>query len=101
MSKNPINVALVGFGFSGSTFHAPFLSALEDYNWCCVMSSNSEKVKASLPNVRVESDFTKVLKDPALDLIVIATPNATHYRIKSNRDRWIPMAFALPTSHTK
>ncbi len=81
MSKNPINVALVGFGFSGSTFHAPFLSALEDYNLCCVVSSNSEKVKASLPNVRVESDFTKVLKDPDLDLIVIATPNITHYAL--------------------
>jgi len=79
--KTPINVALVGFGFSGSTFHAPFLSALDDYNLCSVVSSNSEKVKASLPNVHVESDFTRILKDPALDLIVIATPNTTHYEL--------------------
>jgi ribosomal protein S18 acetylase RimI-like enzyme len=80
-NKIPINVALVGFGFSGSTFHAPFLSALNDYNLCCVVSSNPEKVQASLASVHVESDFTKVLKDPALDLIVIATPNTTHYEL--------------------
>ena len=79
--KSPINVALIGFGFSGSTFHAPFLSALENYNLCCVISSNPEKVRGSLPNIRVESDFTKVLKDPTLDLIVIATPNTTHYEL--------------------
>ena len=79
--KNPINVALVGFGFSGRTFHAPFLSVLEDYNLCSIVSSNSEKVKSSLPNVHVEADFTKVLKDPALNLIVIATPNTTHYEL--------------------
>ncbi|HUX78401.1 MAG TPA: oxidoreductase [Alphaproteobacteria bacterium] len=79
--KIPINVALAGFGFSGSTFHAPFLSALDDYNLCSIVSSNPEKVQASLPNIPVESDFTKVLKDPALDLIVIATPNTTHYEL--------------------
>lgn len=81
MLKSPINAALVGFGFSGSTFHAPFLSALEDYNLCCVVSSNPEKVHTSLPYVCVEPDFTKVLKDPILDLVVITTPNATHYEL--------------------
>lgn len=81
MIKNPINVALVGFGFSGSTFHAPLLSALEDYNLECVVSSNPKKVQETLPSVRVESDLQKVLKDPTLDLIVIATPNATHYEL--------------------
>ncbi|MBY0291857.1 MAG: oxidoreductase [Alphaproteobacteria bacterium] len=79
--KTPINVALIGFGFSGSTFHAPFLSTFEDYNLCCVVSSNPKKVQESLSHVRVESDFTKVLKDPTLDLIVIATPNSTHYEL--------------------
>lgn len=76
--KPSINVALVGFGFSGSTFHAPFLSALADYNLACVVSSNPKKVQEVLPTVRVESDLSKVLKDPAIDLIVIATPHATH-----------------------
>lgn len=77
----PINVALVGFGFSGRIFHAPFLSALEEYNLCCVVSSHPEKVQASFTNVRVETEFTKILKDPTINLVVIATPNATHYEL--------------------
>lgn len=75
----PINVALIGFGFSGSTFHVPFLSALEDYHLAFVVSSNPEKVQRRLPQMRVESDFNKILQDPTLDLVVITTPNATHY----------------------
>lgn len=79
--KAQVNVALVGFGFSGSTFHAPFLNVLEEYNLRYVVSSNSEKVHKSLPNVLVESDLTKVLKDSTIDLVVIATPNTTHYEL--------------------
>lgn len=79
--KTHVNVALVGFGFSGSTFHAPFLNILEEYNLTYVVSSNSEKVRKSLPNVRVESDLTKVLRDSTIDLVVIATPNTTHYEL--------------------
>lgn len=78
---SPINVALVGFGFSGRVFHAPFLNALEEYNLCCIVSSHPEKVQASFTNVRVEADFTKVLKDPTINLVVIATPNVTHYEL--------------------
>jgi len=44
-NKTSINVAFVGFGFSGITFHAPFLRVLEAYNLCYVISSNLEKVK--------------------------------------------------------
>jgi len=79
--KNPINVALVGFGFSGSTFHAPFLNTLEDYNLSSVVSSDPEKVHAFLPNVRIEADFNKIISDPTIDLIVLATPNSTHYEL--------------------
>lgn len=78
---SPINVALIGFGFSGSTFHAPFLSALEDYNLVYVISSNSEKVQRCLPQVRAVSDINKVFQDTALDLVVITTPNAVHYDV--------------------
>lgn len=81
ITKPPINVALIGFGFSGSTFHAPFLNALDAYNLACVVSSNAKKVHEHLPHVRVESEFTKVLQDSAVKLVVITTPNATHYEL--------------------
>lgn len=81
MTTKPIHTALIGFGFSGSTFHAPFLNALEDYHLDCVVTSNLEKVRSFSPKVPVEADFRKVIVDSTVDLVVIATPNATHYEL--------------------
>lgn len=81
MTKPPIKCAIVGFGFSGSTFHAPFLNRLEDYDLACIVSSNPEKVCAHLSNVDVEPDYSKALERKDLDLVVITTPSATHYEM--------------------
>ncbi len=79
MIHKKINTAIAGFGFSGSIFHAPFLRINENYNLKCVVSSNPEKVQAELPDIRIESDFKKVIQDPSIDLIIITTPNNTHF----------------------
>lgn len=75
----PIETALVGYGFSGRTFHAPFLKNLPDYNLKSVVSSQGADVKEFLPNVKIESSFESALKDESIELIVLATPNETHY----------------------
>jgi scyllo-inositol 2-dehydrogenase (NADP+) len=79
MIHKKINTAIIGFGFSGSIFHAPFLRINENYNLKCVVSSNPEKVQAELPGIRVESDYEQVIQDPSIDLIIITTPNDTHF----------------------
>ncbi|MBA3813900.1 MAG: oxidoreductase [Alphaproteobacteria bacterium] len=77
----PIETALIGFGFSGRIFHAPFLKALPQYSLGCVVSSQVQKVNEFLPETKVEANFDTILKDPNIELVVIATPNDTHYSL--------------------
>ncbi|PLR92578.1 oxidoreductase [Bacillus sp. T33-2] len=80
-----INTALIGFGFSGATFHAPVLQALpEQFEIAAVMSSNPEKVKQQLGHVTVTDSIDTILDDHAIDLVIITTPNSMHYEQAKN-----------------
>jgi predicted dehydrogenase len=74
----PLQVALVGYGFVGKVFHAPLISAVEGLALHSVVSSNAPAVRADFPHARVTPDLADVLADPAIDLVVIATPNTMH-----------------------
>jgi predicted dehydrogenase len=74
----PLNVALVGYGYVGQTFHAPLVAATPGLALHTVVSSDPTKVAADFPDVRVVAQLDEALADPAIDLIVIATPNALH-----------------------
>lgn len=77
--KAIINVGLVGYGFASKTFHAPLIQATEGLDLVAVSSSDAAKVKAGLPNVEIESQALALCRRPDLDLIVIPTPNDTHF----------------------
>lgn len=81
MSPTPstLNVALIGFGYVGQTFHAPLIDSVDGLSLALVASSDAGKVHARLPQVRVTSDYLAAATDPAIDLVVIATPNDSHY----------------------
>lgn len=74
----PLNVALVGYGFVGRVFHAPLISAVDGITLHSVVSSKPDVVHADWPNARVRPDLLGVLADPAVDLVVLATPNVLH-----------------------
>jgi predicted dehydrogenase len=74
----PLNVALIGYGFAGKTFHAPLLTAIPGLSLAVVASSQPEKVHADLPGVRVVAGPEDAIRDPEIDLVVIASPNQTH-----------------------
>ncbi len=76
----PLQVALVGYGFVGKTFHAPLIASVDGLTLHSVVSSNPVGVQADFPDARVTPDLADVLADPAVDLVVIATPNALHAR---------------------
>ncbi|BCL77253.1 oxidoreductase [Jeongeupia sp. HS-3] len=74
-----INVALVGYGYAGKTFHAPLIANVPGLALAAVVSSSKDKVVGDWPDVPVHADVATVLADPAIGLIVIATPNDTHF----------------------
>jgi scyllo-inositol 2-dehydrogenase (NADP+) len=76
-----IKVGLVGYGLSGSKFHTPFLSVLEEFEIAKVVSSKKEVVQQDLGNVEVVSSLAEVINDPAIDLVIITTPTNLHYEM--------------------
>ncbi|WP_229157837.1 oxidoreductase [Fluctibacter halophilus] len=75
----PIKVGLVGFGFSATTFHLPFLNALACFAVRGVMSSRPDDVRAVLPDVTVCDTIDALCENPDIELVVITAPNAHHY----------------------
>lgn len=73
-----IKIALIGYGFVGKTFHAPLIQSIEGLTLAVVSSRDEEKVKRDLPNVRVVATPEEAIQHPDVDLVVIASPNATH-----------------------
>jgi predicted dehydrogenase len=78
MQSHPIRVGLLGYGFSGKTFHAPLIRAVPGLSLDAVASSNPAKVQADLPGVAIHRDPLQLARAEDIDVIVIATPNASH-----------------------
>ncbi|MDH3000119.1 oxidoreductase [Chelonobacter oris] len=75
-----LNVAIAGFGMSAQVFHHPFLSVDPRFRIKKVFERHSEKSKQKIPDVEVVRDFTALLDDD-IDLVIITTPNLTHYAL--------------------
>lgn len=73
-----VNVCLVGYGAAGRVFHAPLIRRTPGLHLHTVVSSDARKVHAELAHVRVVADPLAAFQDPAIDLVVIASPNASH-----------------------
>ncbi|WP_372362266.1 oxidoreductase [Xanthomonas sp. NCPPB 1325] len=74
----PFNLAVVGYGYVGHTFHAPLIASTPGLRLHSVVSSKPQQVQADYPDVTVVADLDSALSDPALDAVVLATPNQTH-----------------------
>jgi predicted dehydrogenase len=72
-------VALLGYGFAGKILHAPLIRSVPGLPLITVVSSRSAEVKQDLPDVHVTGDADEVFGDPHVELVVIATPNITHF----------------------
>ncbi|MFN2992133.1 oxidoreductase [Serratia plymuthica] len=74
-----IRVGLVGYGYASKTFHAPLIVGTPGVELAAVSSSDAGKVHADWPAMTVVSDPQALFDDPSIVLIVIPTPNDTHF----------------------
>ena len=74
----PIQVGLIGYGFAGKVFHAPVIAAVPDLHLRAIVTSRTEQVRADYPDVSVMADAETLLADPAIELVIVATPNTSH-----------------------
>ena len=78
-----LNVGIVGYGFATKTFHAPLVAGVPGLKLAAISSSDPAKVKAAWPEVATESSPEALFARPDIDLVVIPTPNETHYPLAS------------------
>lgn len=84
MNVQTLQAGLIGFGYAGKTFHAPLIGATPGLTLAAVSSSDAGKVRASLGDGPVVfASPQELIAEPSLDLVVIASPNATHFALAS------------------
>lgn len=84
MSK-PINTCVLGVGLAGLTFHVPFILALPDFfTLHSVLERNPQSSGGKVQDrfnvsVKIHRSLDQVLADPEVELVIVDTPNDTHY----------------------
>ena len=76
-----IGVAVIGFGLAGKVFHAPFVSAVPGLKLEAIVQRKGDEAARAYPKIRILRSVNEALKDSAVQLIVVATPNETHFEL--------------------
>jgi scyllo-inositol 2-dehydrogenase (NADP+) len=98
-----IGVGLVGYGLGGAEFHAPLISAEPRLRLEAVVTSRAGQVERDHPGTRVMGSAEELLADPAVELVVVAAPNAVHHELaaaalRAGRHVVVDKPFALTTA---
>jgi predicted dehydrogenase len=78
-----INVGVIGLGYWGPNLVRNFYTNINSsVNYCCdLLDENIEKTKEKFPTASFTKDHFDILGDNEIDLICIATPPETHFRL--------------------
>jgi predicted dehydrogenase len=76
-----IDVALIGFGLAGRAFHAPVIRAVPGLRLAAILQRSGKEAAEQYPDVRVVRSLEELLAIRDIRLVVIATPNDTHYSL--------------------
>jgi predicted dehydrogenase len=74
-----ISTAVIGYGLGGRVFHAPFVSAVPGLRLATIMQRKGDEAARAYPGVKISRSLEEVLTDPAISLVVVSTPNETHF----------------------
>jgi len=76
-----IGVAVIGFGLAGQVFHAPFVSAVPGLKLEAIVQRKGDSAAKAYPSARILRSVEEALGDAAVQLIVVGTPNETHFEL--------------------
>ena len=74
-----IKTGLAAFGMSGQIFHAPFISTNPAFCLTAITERNKNLSKERYPSARIVRSFEELVALDELELVVINTPDSTHY----------------------
>ena len=74
-----ISTAVISYGISARTFHLPFLQTHGGYSIDMILERNGDSCLAKHPHAKLVKTLDEVLADPGIELVVICSPNTTHF----------------------
>lgn len=76
-----IATGLLAYGMSGRIFHAPFLHTHPGFTLRAVVERSRKTAAATYPGILSYDSVAALLADEALELVVVNTPNDTHFAL--------------------
>ncbi|MCL2660827.1 MAG: Gfo/Idh/MocA family oxidoreductase [Acidobacteriaceae bacterium] len=76
-----IGVAVIGFGLAGRVFHCPFISAVPGLALRAIVQRRGDEAAKAYPGVRILRSVDEAMAAEDVQLIVVATPNETHFAL--------------------
>jgi predicted dehydrogenase len=76
-----IKVGLIGYGMAGRVFHAPVITAVPHLQLAKVVERRGQTSRERYPWVEVVREAAALFEDQAIELVVIATPNSSHFEL--------------------
>ncbi|MCX2450428.1 Gfo/Idh/MocA family oxidoreductase [Pedobacter sp. PLR] len=77
--EKKIITGLMAYGMSGKVFHAPFVEAHPGFTLRAVTERNQKNAATDYPEIISYNTIEDLLADDQIELIIINTPNNTHY----------------------
>lgn len=77
--EKKIKAGLLAYGMSGKIFHGPFLAAHEGFDLVAIVERTKNEAIKDYPQVKIYREVEALLADETIDLVVVNTPNFTHY----------------------
>ena len=74
-----INTAICSFGMSSVVFHAPFIVTNSHFKLYAVWERSKNLAIEKYPDIKTYRTLEEMLADDALELVIVNTPNFTHY----------------------
>src|SRR5579863_10537708 len=94
-----IQVGLIGFGLAGRAFHSQVIRAVPGMHLAAILQRTGNEAAEKYPDVQIVRSLDELLAIQEIRLIVIATPNDTHFPLakrclESGRDVVVDKPFA-------
>jgi scyllo-inositol 2-dehydrogenase (NADP+) len=78
-----IGVGLVGYGMASRVFHAPVIESVPSLRLKKIVERRGEESRGRHAGAETVRELDEVLRDDDIELVVVATPNESHYDLAS------------------
>jgi|SRR5579859_881947 len=101
-----IDVGLIGFGLAGRAFHAQVTTRVPGLRLAAILQRSGNEAAEKYPEVQVVRTLEELLAIKEIRLVVVATPNETHYELarrcmEAGRDVLVDKPFTTTLEEAK